>query len=340
MTNLRMTMLAVAAGLALVSLANNAGAATDPRSAVSPSRLAPITPPSQAAVTAARAAAEARAKPVVVPADLPVLTAQQIAERNTNARGGLAVWQRVQSMTLAGKLDAGKVRKDGGAVGEVSALDRKKAKADLRKALAEGRFEANAEKVIQLPFQLDLARPAKQRLEVPFQGQTAVQVYDGTNGWKLRPFLGRHEVEPFSADELKIAAGQQELDGPLINYKAKGTKVEVEGGEMLEGRGAYRLRLTLKDGDVRHLWVDAKTFLEAKIEVAPRRWDGKLRTVTTTFRDYRAVDGVQIAHRLETQVEGVAGSESVYIERVALNPPLVAGRLDRKSTRLNSSHRH
>ena len=331
MTNLRFTMLAVAAGLALTSVVTNAGAATDPRTAITPSRLAPNTPSSQAAVAAARAAAEARAKPVVVPVDLPALTAQQIVDRSTSARGGLAAWQRVQSMTLAGKLDAGKTRKDGGVVAtsNVGKVERAKARAEVRKALAEGRFEANAEKVIQLPFQMDLARPAKQRLEVPFQGETAVQVYDGKAGWKLRPFLGRHEVEPFSADELKIAAGQQELDGPLINYRAKGTKVEVEGGEMLEGRGAYRLKLTLKNGEVRHLWIDAQSFLDVKIEGAPRRWDGKMRTAVTYFRDYKSVDGLQIAHRLETRLEGVPGSESIYIDKVALNPVLSEERFAR-----------
>jgi hypothetical protein len=91
---------------------------------------------------------------------------------------------------------------------------------------------------------------------------------------------------------------------------------------MLEGRGAYRLKLTLKSGEVRHLWVDAKTFLDVKIEGAPRRWDGKMRTVTTWFRDYKPVDGLLIAHRLETRLDGVPGSESIYIEKVALNPAL------------------
>lgn len=317
MTHSSLTVLALAAGLALFSV-GDAGAATAARTTSDSAQA-------QAAALA-RARAEERAKPVVVAADLPALSAQQICDRNTNARGGLVAWQHVQSMTLAGKLDAGKVRKDGGAVGAVSALDRKKAKAEARKALAEGRFETPAEQVIQLPFQMDLARPAKQRLEVPFQGQTAVQVYDGTNGWKLRPYLGRHEVEPFTAEELAIAGSQHELDGPLIDYQAKGTKVALDGTEMLEGRGTYRLKLTLKDGQVRHLWVDAQTFLEARIEDAPRRWDGKTRTVTTTFRDYKAVEGVQIAHRLETRIEGVPGSESVYIERVALNPPMGEGR--------------
>jgi hypothetical protein len=315
MTHIRTTVLASALCLVMASLAS---AATDPRAAASP-RLTPIVKPTPAAAAAARAAAEARATPKVVPADLPSLTVAQIVERNAAARGGLPAWQRVNSMTLVGKLDAGKTRRDGGQVAVVSAQERRKAKIELRKALQEGKVLADAQKVIQLPFQMDLKRPAMQRLEIPFQGETAVQVYDGNSGWKLRPYLGRHEVEAFSAEELKIAASQQELDGPLINYRAKGTAVAVEGGEMIEGRGAYRLKLTLKNGEERHLWVDAKTFLDLKIDGAPRRWDGKMRSVATYFRDYRKVDGLMIAHRLETTVEGVIGSESIYIEKVALN---------------------
>ncbi len=53
---------------------------------------------------------------------------------------------------------------------------------------------------------MDLERGRKKRLEIQFNGQTAVQVYNGTQGWKLRPFLNRHEVENFTPDELKSAA--------------------------------------------------------------------------------------------------------------------------------------
>jgi hypothetical protein len=183
--------------------------------------------------------------------------------------------------------------------------------------------------VIQLPFQMDLKRPTLQRLEVPFQGQTAVQVFDGTNGWKLRPYLGRHEVETFSAEELKLAASQQELDGPLINYRQKGTAAEVEGGELVEGRGAYKLKLTLKNGDVRHLWIDAQSFLDVKIDGAPRRWDGMMRSVITYYRDFKTVDGLLMPHRFETVLEGVHGSENIYIEKVALNPSLADARFSK-----------
>jgi hypothetical protein len=315
-------------GMVSVLAVSLAAATTDPRSA-SAQRVAPVPRMTAASAAAARAAAEARAAPVTIPVELPRLSAEQIAERNAAARGGLAAWRQVKAMTMAGRLDAGKPRQDGGQVALVAAQDRKKAKAEARKAIQEGRSDADPQKMIQLPFQMDLKRPLLQRLEVPFQGQTAVQVYDGVQGWKLRPYLGRREVEAFSAQELQIAASQQELDGPLIDHRAKGIQVEVEGGEMLEGRSAYRLRLTLKNGDVRHLWVDAQTFLDLKIEGAPRRWDGKLRTVTTWFRDYKAVGGLQIAHRLETRLDGVPGSESIYIDQVALNPVLADSRFAR-----------
>jgi hypothetical protein len=254
---------------------------------------------------------------------VPSLTVQQIVERNAAARGGAAAWQRVHSMTLAGKMDAGKQRKDGGEIAGNTLKTREQVRSEARLAVL-GKSKTAAPKIIQLPFQMDLARPIKTHLEVPFQGQTAVQVYDGKNGWKLRPFLGRHEVEPFTPDELKIAASQQELDGALINHAAKGTSVALDGTETLEGRNTYRLKLTYKTGEVRHLWIDAQTFLDAKIEAAPRRWDGKTRTVVTYFRDYKPVDGLMIAHRLETQIEGVSGAENIYVEKVALNPTFAA----------------
>jgi hypothetical protein len=250
---------------------------------------------------------------------LPSLTAVQIVERNAAARGGQSAWRHVQSMTLTGKMDAGKTRRDGGAI----AMNPTLRKAQERKALLQsGQQSADAGKVIQLPFQMDLQRPVKSRLEIPFQGQTAVQVYDGTNGWKLRPFLGRHEVEPFTPEEKSLAAGQLPLDGALIDPASKGIKVAADGAEMVEGHNAYRLKLTLKNGETRHLWVDAKSFLELKVDAAPRKINGKLRSVATYFRDYKAEDGLMIAHRLETVVQGISGSENIYIERVLFNPPL------------------
>jgi outer membrane lipoprotein-sorting protein len=171
-----------------------------------------------------------------------------------------------------------------------------------------------------LPFRLELKRGRKSRLELDFRDKTAVQVYDGTNGWKLRPFLNRHEVETFTPDEMKAVALQSDLDGPLMDYAAKGTKVELEGTDKVEGNDTYRLKLTFKNGQTQHLWVDAKTFLETKIEGTPRRLDGKYHSVEIYYRDYRTVSGLTMPYVMETKVQGVKQTENIEIENVAVNP--------------------
>jgi hypothetical protein len=179
---------------------------------------------------------------------------------------------------------------------------------------------------VQLPFSLEMQRGRKSRLEIEFNGEKAIQVYDGTQGWKVRPFLNRHDVEPFTAEELKIAAGQSDLDGLLIDYAAQGTKVELVGMEKVEGKDAYKLKLTLKDARVMHDWVDAKSFLEVKIEGTPRKLDGRMHPVSVYLREYKAVSGLQIPHLIETAVQGVQRTEKIVIEKAAVNPPIAATR--------------
>jgi hypothetical protein len=246
-------------------------------------------------------------------------SAEPIAEKNAAARGGLKAWRAIQSMSMTGSLEAGRPR-DPVKLAMSYMRPRNEAKAEARKALAHPR-EADANKNVRLPFVMELERPRRTRLEIRFQGQTAVQVYDGSHGWKLRPFLGRREVEPFTAEELRVASQQTDLDGPLIDYARKGNKVELEGTEPVEGHDAYRLKVTSHDGQVRHVWVDKQTYLDVKVD-GTRRLDGKPRPVWTTFRDYRPVNGLMIPHVLETTVEGVPGSEKILVDRVALNPQL------------------
>jgi hypothetical protein len=230
------------------------------------------------------------AVPLVVVADsttAPVdLTAAQIVERNISARGGLQAWRTVKTMSMSGKLDAGGKQK------------------------------------VQLPFVLEMERNRKTRLELQFNGQTAVQVYDGTNGWKLRPFLNRRDVEPYTPDELKAASMQADIDGPLVDYVAKGTKVQLEGLQSVEGHDAFNLKLTLKTGQVQHIWVDAQTFLDVKIEGTPRRLDGRFHPVATYMRDYRSVNGLMIPYVNETAVDGIKQTEKIILEKVIVNPKL------------------
>jgi outer membrane lipoprotein-sorting protein len=248
------------------------------------------------------------------------LTAAQIVEKNIAARGGLPAWRAVQTMSWTGKLDAGggsiersrRVAK--GRRGHPSNIE----VTDHKDAGTKGEASQQA----QLPFVLEMKRPSKSRVEIEFAGKTAVQVYDGTNGWKLRPFLNRNDVEPFTAEEAKSEQGRGELDGPLVDYAAKGTKVELDGVEAVEGRDAYKLKLTTKNGNVQHVWIDTQSFLDVKVEGAPRRMDGRIHNVSIHQRDFRTVQGLLIPFTLETAVDGYRETHKMIIEKVEVNPKL------------------
>ena len=214
------------------------------------------------------------------------LKAADIVSKNVAARGGLEAWRAVSGIRMAGEMDAG------------------------------GKQGA------RLPFVWSLKRPHKSRLEIVFQDQTAVQAYDGSQGWKLRPFLNRNEVEPFTRTEAQSAAAAAELDGPLVDYARKGSKVELLGREEVEGKPAYKLHLTPKTGPQFNLWVDASSFLEVKIDGEPRKMDGRLHKVAIYYRDYKKVDGLMLAHTLETAVEGVPKTNKISLQSVKVNPAL------------------
>ncbi|PYT71448.1 MAG: hypothetical protein DMG39_13040 [Acidobacteria bacterium] len=62
--------------------------------------------------------------------------------------------------------------------------------------------------------------------------------------------------------------------------------------EKVENRNTYKLKLTTSQGVSTHVWIDAQTFLETKIEGEPRRLDGTYHPVEVYFRDYRQVSGL------------------------------------------------
>jgi hypothetical protein len=243
-------------------------------------------------------------------ATAPQLSAEQIVEKNVAARGGLSGWRSLQTLQMKGKMQAGGNKRPTIPVPGTKVGPEVKSNRPVDQ--------------VELPFTMELERGRKQRVEIQFNGQTAVQVYNGSQGWKLRPFLNRHEVEKYTADELKQASSQSDLDGLLIDYAAKGSKVELAGVEQVEGRNTYNLKVTDKNGNIRHDWVDAQTFLEIKVEGNPRRLDGKYHPVATFLRDYRAVNGLMMPYLMETVVEGVKDTEKIKIEEIVSNPKLDA----------------
>lgn len=260
-----------------------------------------------------------RGAPAVAPASTaPALSTDEILSRNAQARGGADAWRKVQALAYSGKMDAGRKHP----LPDSEFANPNASPKDRRKERILRQSQVDAAPVIQVPFKLEVARGRKSRLEVVVNDKTAVQVYDGHNGWKLRPYMGAgRKAEPYTAEELKLAADQADLDGWLLDAHAKGSTVSSEGVDAVDGKPAYKLKVQLANGDVRHVWVDASTFLDVKVEGA-RRFDGKLKPMYTALKDYRTVDGVRVPFLMETRIEGYRDTDRIVIETATVNPAI------------------
>ncbi len=217
----------------------------------------------------------------------PRLSAEQIVAKNVAARGGLEAWRKVKTM------------------------------------LWTGHIQSLHASVPSLQFMLAQERPNKMHFEINAMGDRTLRVFDGTQGWKLRPSHGRPEVQPYTDEELRFERSGPGIDGVLIDYAAKGSAVEVKGIDEIEKHKAYHLIVRTDSGESQHVWVDTKTFLEIRYD-RPAATSGAPRTVSVVYRDYKDTEGLKIPSTIETGVGAGTAPDRMIIEKVVLNPPFDA----------------
>jgi len=201
-------------------------------------------------------------------------------------------------------------------VAKIGGMDKLQAVKTLKKTgkfTGGGGFEA---KVVE-----ENKRPAMVRQELVLQGMTGVTAYDGKQGWKIEPWQGKKDVESLGEDEMKRILEDSDFDGPLVNYKEKGNKVELVGKEPVEGTDAWKLRVTLANGDVHNYFMDTDYFVPIKVE-QKRVVRGAERETETSIGDYKEVAGVYFPHSFETGQKGSSNRSKVVFDRIEANVPL------------------
>jgi hypothetical protein len=176
------------------------------------------------------------------------------------------------------------------------------------------------------PFLAEFKRPGKMHNEVTIQNRTVVRSFNGKDaGWVTNPFAGKDTPEAMSADEVKDAVNEADFDGPLVDAKAKGNTIELAGTERVEGRDAYIVKVTHKDGQVSSYSFDTKTFLLAKWSGVDTV-NGETVTRETYFHDYRDVGGLKFAFELVSNTPGADVTQRIVVDKIELDPQIDDGR--------------
>ena len=211
-------------------------------------------------------------------------TVDQLVAKNIEAKGGAAALHDLQTLRLTGKM-----------------------------LVQEGQ--------IQLTFLQIKKRPDEARTEASLQGMTQIEAYDGKDGWRVSPFFGRRDPERMSADDVKALVEDTEMDGPLVDWQAKGNTVEYLGTEDVDGTPAYKLKVARKNGDVSFVYLDPDHFLEIRV-LTQRTVHGAYEEVETDLGDYEKAGGVFVPTSIEFGRKGAPDKQRIIIDKVEANVPV------------------
>jgi outer membrane lipoprotein-sorting protein len=209
-------------------------------------------------------------------------TADQVIAKSFEARGGLDKLKAIHSIRMTGRMSVG---------------------AD------------------DLAMVVELKRPNKVRVDTSGRGRTAVQAYDGKTSWGILP-TGTGQAQVLPSELAKAIAEQADIDGPLVDYAAKGNRVELVGRESrVDGHSAFKLKVTRKDGSVAYYFVDTRSYLPIRVE-ATRAVRGRVMEAEGTMGDYRQAGGFLWPHRLDNGARGMPDKQVITIDRIEINPPI------------------
>ena len=175
-----------------------------------------------------------------------------------------------------------------------------------------GTFGAN------IPVTITKKRAGLYRTDQALPGRpTVARGLDPAGAWES--INGKVTKRP-ADQELELRELDGDFDGFLVDYKAKGHAVEYVGRAKAGGVENYKLKVTLKSGAVRHVYLDQTTYLERKQEGTMTLPDGKV-PVILTFGDWRDVNGVKFPFAIdEERVSFPPQTFAIYTERIELNP--------------------
>jgi hypothetical protein len=207
-------------------------------------------------------------------------TADELIAKNIQARGGLEKMKAIQTMRMTGKFEGG------------------------------GGFTAAVGQ--------ENERPNLIRETFTLQGMTAVQAYDGATGWQIQPFGGKKDPELMGEDDLRDLLLDADFDGPLVDYKEKGSTVEYLGHDVVDGDDALRLKITLKNGDIIYDYLDPDTFIEIRKEIQ-QFIRGSVRDRVVGLGSYKPVDGVMYPFSISQGPKNHPDDQTTTVQKMQAN---------------------
>jgi hypothetical protein len=209
-------------------------------------------------------------------------TVDEVIQKYTAAMGGLETFNKIQTLKMTGNVTA------------------------------QG---------MEMALTVQVVNGKSLRTDVVVNGQSIINVYDNGKGWKINPFAGAPTATEVTGEEFNDFKAQSMLASQLMDYKARGHKVELSGQEDIEGIKAYKIILTAKeDGRTSTYYINTTDFTPIK-QISKRTMQGQEYDVETYFSDFKDFSGIKVSMTRIQKVEGQVIQE-LHFSNVELNIPI------------------
>jgi outer membrane lipoprotein-sorting protein len=169
---------------------------------------------------------------------------------------------------------------------------------------------------MEMPMEMKIKKPEMFIMTIEMQGQKMIQAFDGQKGWMIAPWVSPDPQE-LAGEQLNQAKNQvDKMNGELFEFEKKGSTAELGGKVNVDGKDAYRIKLTTKDGNTNDYFIDANTYVISKVKTKVSA-QGQTVDVEQIMSDYKTIDGITMAMKIETK--SPMGSGFILMEEIKFN---------------------
>ncbi|HKC37785.1 MAG TPA: hypothetical protein VKB95_17030 [Chitinophagaceae bacterium] len=174
---------------------------------------------------------------------------------------------------------------------------------------------------MDLPLTAQIINGKAVRNDVEVMGQSVINSYKDGKGWKINPFAGAPTATDMTPEELVDFKSQTMISNQLMDYKARGHKVELLGQEDVEGIKTYKIKLTNKDDNkvtTYFISVADNTLVKS---ISSRSMQGQEMDVETFFSDIKDFNGLKFPMTRIQKIQGEVFQE-IKMSSIDFNVPI------------------
>lgn len=213
------------------------------------------------------------------------LTADQVITKSNAARGGEQKLRGIQSVRMAGTWETNMI-----------------SSSPITLTIAPGRYLRRTD-----------VKP----------GVVMIKAVDGDATWEVTPQMKIVNPTPMPDKEAARFRRLADPQGPLVDAKAKGNKIEMLGKMPWRDSTVYKLRVTFKDGGVNYVYIDAKSFLPVRtVNTMYVPQVDRDVVIEFTYSDFRDAGGVKWPFEEKALAPDIHFTHTIAWNKIEVNKPV------------------